>query len=97
MKEYLHTAGMSIPAQESTSEYVDGMSATDWIERAQLVLPGGVLGMGALTAGSSLVPLSASGTRITSADGKVYLDYTMGSGVLIHGYQPPYLAPAVHR
>ena len=88
---------MSIPSQESTSEYVDGMSATDWIERAQLVLPGGVLGMGALTAGSSLVPLSASGTRITSADGKVYLDYTMGSGVLIHGYQPPYLAPAVHR
>ena len=97
MKENLHLAGRSVPSHESNSEFVDVMSAADWIERAQSVLPGGVLGMGALTAGSSLVPLSASGTRITSADGNVYLDYTMGSGVLIHGYQPPYLASAVHR
>ncbi len=73
------------------------MSAADWMERAQLVLPGGVLGMGSLTTGSSLVPLSARGARITSADGNVYLDFTMGSGVLIHGYQPPYLASAIHR
>ena len=73
------------------------VSPADWIERARSVLPGGVLGMGALTAAGSLVPVSASGARITSADGNVYLDYTMGSGVLIHGYQPPYLAPAVHQ
>ena len=96
MKENLHLAGMSIPSQESNSDQVDVMSPADWMKKAQRVLPGGVLGMGALTAGSSLLPLSARGTRITSADGNVYLDYTMGSGVLIHGYQPPYLAAAIH-
>lgn len=58
-----------------------------WLAAAADVLPGGVLGTSTMPAELAVFPVAGDGCRLRSADGAEYVDYTMGSGVLLHGYR----------
>lgn len=66
-----------------------------WLDAAAAVLPGGVLGTSTMPAGLALLPVAGEGCRTRSIDGREYIDYTMGSGVLIHGYRPQNVLAAI--
>jgi glutamate-1-semialdehyde 2,1-aminomutase len=60
--------------------------------RAQQSIPGGVdspVRAFKAVGGTPLFIRSASGSRITDADGRAYIDYVMSWGPLIHGHAPP--------
>jgi glutamate-1-semialdehyde 2,1-aminomutase len=59
--------------------------------RAQHVIPGGVdspVRAFKAVGGTPLFIRSASGSRITDADGRSYIDYVMSWGPLVHGHAP---------
>lgn len=62
-------------------------SLADWLAAAAAVLPGGILGTSTMPRDAAVFPVAGEGCRLRSADGSWYVDYTMGSGVLIHGYR----------
>lgn len=70
-------------------------SLRQWLDAAASVLPGGVLGTSTLPDDVALLPLEGDGCRVRSVDGREYVDYTMGSGVLLHGYRPEAVLTAV--
>src|SRR5688572_17162830 len=66
--------------------------------RAQQILPGGVdspVRAFKAVGGTPLFIRSASGSHITDADGRRYLDYVMSWGPLIHGHAPRELVKAI--
>src|SRR6188508_2014975 len=66
--------------------------------RAQHVIPGGVdspVRAFKAVGGTPLFIRSASGSRITDADGRSYIDYVMSWGPLIHGHAPAGLTRAL--
>lgn len=63
-------------------------SLDDWLQVAAKVFPGGVLGTSTMPKDVAVFPVAGEGCRVRSADGTEYIDYTMGSGVLLQGYQP---------
>lgn len=71
-------------------------SGREWLSRADSVLPGGVLGTSQMPRTAQFIPVRAVGARLEDADGRQYLDYTMGSGALINGYAPPAVLDALH-
>lgn len=73
---------------------VDGNSF-ELLNRAIKVLPGGVLGRHPQPEGISHVPISGQGARIRNADGKEFIDYSLGGGSLILGYCHPGISEAV--
>ena len=67
-------------------------------ERAQTIIPGGVdspVRAFKAVGGTPLFIRSASGSRITDADGRSYVDYVMSWGPLIHGHAPASLVKAL--
>lgn len=70
-------------------------SVSSWKERADQVLPGGVLGTSLVPSEAQFVPVSGRGSHVLSASGTEYIDYTMGSGALLFGYQPPAVMEAL--
>ncbi len=81
---------------------VDGpVGATMW-ERADAVLPGGVmyLSRSADAAGRGVLPgfiASGDGCRVTDVDGKTYLDFLCANGPILLGYGHPVVDEAVAR
>lgn len=69
----------------------------DWLDVAAQILPGGVLGMSKLPSDVAMLPVHGDGCRVRSADGREYIDYTMGSGVLLHGYRPEHVVTAIRE
>jgi glutamate-1-semialdehyde 2,1-aminomutase len=68
--------------------------------RAQQILPGGVNSPVRAFKAVGATPLfirSASGARITDADGRSYIDYVMSWGPLIHGHAPKGLVKTVAK
>jgi glutamate-1-semialdehyde 2,1-aminomutase len=66
--------------------------------RAQQILPGGVnspVRAFKAVGGTPLFIRSASGARLTDADGRSYIDYVMSWGPLIHGHAPKGLIKAL--
>ena len=66
--------------------------------RAQTSIPGGVdspVRAFKAVGGTPLFIRSASGARITDADGRSYIDYVMSWGPLIHGHAPANLIKAL--
>lgn len=66
--------------------------------RAQQILPGGVNSPVRAFKAVGAAPLfirSASGARLTDADGRSYIDYVMSWGPLIHGHAPKALIKAL--
>ena len=67
-------------------------------DRAQNIIPGGVdspVRAFKAVGGAPLFIRSASGSRITDADGRSYIDYVMSWGPLIHGHAPRGLVKAL--
>jgi glutamate-1-semialdehyde 2,1-aminomutase len=67
--------------------------------RAQRSIPGGVdspVRAFKAVGGTPLFIRSASGSHITDADGRSYIDYVMSWGPLIHGHAPAGLAKALY-
>lgn len=81
----------------SMREILQEREARDWLDAAKQVLPGGVLGTSTMPADVAVVPIDADGCRVRSADGREYIDYTMGSGVLLHGYRPAHVLAAARE
>ncbi|MDE0347068.1 MAG: aminotransferase class III-fold pyridoxal phosphate-dependent enzyme [Boseongicola sp.] len=68
-------------------------SQTDWVARAQAVLPAG--GFGNFDPG--IVIREGRGARIWDEDGNAYVDYLIGSGPLVLGHGHPEVLEAVAR
>lgn len=73
----------------------DGGTAQGLLERARRVMPGGVLGTSQVSDEVGFVPSSGSGAHVRSVEGHEWLDYTMGSGALVLGYQPAPVLEAI--
>lgn len=76
------------------NDRVDGVIGQDLWDRADRVLPGGMiyLSRSARFAGDGVLPgfiASANGCRIKDADGKEYIDFLCGNGPNILGYRHP--------
>jgi glutamate-1-semialdehyde 2,1-aminomutase len=73
-------------------------TSTKLFARAQHVIPGGVdspVRAFKAVGGTPLFIRSASGSHITDADGRSYIDYVMSWGPLIHGHAPGGLVRAL--
>ena len=68
-------------------------SQTDWVARAQAVLPAG--GFGNFDPG--IVIREGRGARVWDEDGNEYVDYLIGSGPLILGHSHPEVLEAVTK
>lgn len=73
---------------------IDGPRGTDLWDRADRALPGGgiYLSRSADMAGRGVLPgfiASASGCRVTDADGRTYIDYLAANGPNLLGYRHP--------
>ncbi|MDE0211117.1 MAG: aminotransferase class III-fold pyridoxal phosphate-dependent enzyme, partial [Boseongicola sp.] len=68
-------------------------SQTDWVARAQAVLPAG--GFGNFDPG--IVIREGRGARVWDEDGNAYVDYLIGSGPLVLGHGHPEVLEAVAR
>lgn len=66
-------------------------SQTDWIARAQAVLPAG--GFGNFDPG--IVIARGEGSRVWDEDGRAYIDYLIGSGPMLLGHGHPEVMEAV--
>ncbi|MDW3222931.1 MAG: aminotransferase class III-fold pyridoxal phosphate-dependent enzyme [Paracoccaceae bacterium] len=66
-------------------------SQSDWIARAQRVLPGG--GFGNFDPG--IVIARGQGSRVWDVEGKEYIDYLIGSGPMLLGHGHPEVLEAV--
>ncbi|PYM21445.1 MAG: aspartate aminotransferase family protein [Candidatus Rokuibacteriota bacterium] len=73
------------------------MSQKDLLERADRVLPGGVLGGHRSGPGLEFVVKDARGPYLWDSDGKRYLDYLLGSGPMLLGHAHPAVVEAVQR
>src|SRR5882724_11729018 len=73
------------------------MSQRDLLERADRVLPGGVLGGHRSGPGLEFVVKDARGPHLWDADGKRYLDYLLGSGPMLLGHAHPAVVEAVQK
>ncbi len=74
-------------------------TSTRLFQRAQQTIPGGVnspVRAFKAVGGTPLFIRSASGSHITDADGRSYIDYVMSWGPLIHGHAPPGLVKALN-
>ena len=69
----------------------------DLIQRAERVLPGGVLGSHRSGAGLEFVVREARGPYLWDASGRRYLDYLLGSGPMVLGHAHPAVVAAVER
>ena len=76
------------------------MSAPNWFERAQAVIPGGVnspvRAFGSV-GGEPFFVARAYGSRIVDTDGREYLDYVQSWGASILGHAHPKVVEAVQR
>jgi glutamate-1-semialdehyde aminotransferase len=66
-------------------------SQSDWITRAQAVLPAGGFG----NFDPSVIIREGRGSRVWDEDGKEYVDYLIGSGPMILGHGHPEVLEAV--
>src|SRR5256714_15130177 len=73
------------------------MSQKDPLERADRVLPGGVLGGHRSGPGLEFVVKDARGPYLWDSDGKRYLDYLLGSGPMLLGHAHPAVVEAVQQ
>ena len=76
----------------------DSRKSAKLFARAQQIIPGGVnspVRAFKAVGGTPLFIRSASGSHITDADGRTYIDYVMSWGPLIHGHAPGGLVKAV--
>ena len=73
------------------------MSQRDLLERADRVLPGGVLGGHRSAPGLEFVVKDARGPHLWDADGKRYIDYLLGSGPMLLGHAHPAVVEAVQK
>jgi glutamate-1-semialdehyde 2,1-aminomutase len=64
-------------------------TTTDLLEQAGDLFPGGVLGSFALPPELAFVPVSGSGARLQTADGRELIDYVLGGGPMILGHRHP--------
>jgi len=67
------------------------------LERAERVMPGGVLASFTTPADVAFVVREAHGSTIINEDGRPYVDYVMGSGPLILGHRHPRVVEAIER
>ena len=72
-------------------------SAGDWAGRSWKVFPGGSLGEYNLPRELSIVLERGEGPRVYDAEGREYIDYTMGWGSVILGHSHPKIVEAVER
>lgn len=70
-------------------------SSSSYSERSRNIFPGGSLGEYNLPADLSTVLVSGAGCRVVDADGREYLDLTMGWGSLMLGHAHPAVVEAV--
>ena len=73
------------------------MSQKDLLDRANRVLPGGVLGGHKNALGLEFVVKDARGPYLWDADGKRYIDYLLGSGPMLLGHAHPAVVEAVQQ
>ena len=66
---------------------------SDWIERANAVLPGG--GFGNFDPG--IIIRDGKGSRVWDEDGREYIDYLIGSGPMLIGHGHEEVLDAVHQ
>ncbi|MEP1207194.1 MAG: aminotransferase class III-fold pyridoxal phosphate-dependent enzyme [Rhizobiaceae bacterium] len=66
---------------------------SDWIERANAVLPAG--GFGNFDPG--IIIRDGKGSRVWDEDGREYIDYLIGSGPMLIGHGHPEVLDAVHQ
>ena len=71
--------------------------ADDWAARSWKVFPGGSLGEYNLPRELSIVLDRGEGPRVYDAEGREYIDYTMGWGSVILGHAHPKVTEAVER
>jgi glutamate-1-semialdehyde 2,1-aminomutase len=67
----------------------------DWLERADAVLPGGLIGRAGLPRELRFVPAHGQGARIFDGDGRAYIDYLAGAGALVLGHAHPRVTAAI--
>ncbi|MEN6486750.1 MAG: aspartate aminotransferase family protein [Syntrophobacteraceae bacterium] len=73
------------------------LSSGDWSARSWNVFPGGCLGEYNLPRELSIVLVRGEGPRVYDAEGREYIDYTMGWGSVLLGHANPKIVEAVAR
>jgi glutamate-1-semialdehyde 2,1-aminomutase len=71
--------------------------AGDFVQRAQRVLPGGVLGSHRSGEGLEFVVKEGRGAYLWDTQGRRYIDYLLGSGPMVLGHAHPAVVEAVSR
>ncbi len=71
--------------------------SSEWGSRSWKVFPGGSLGEYNLPRELSVVLTRGQGSKVYDADGKEYIDYTMGWGSVILGHAHPRVCKAVKK
>jgi glutamate-1-semialdehyde 2,1-aminomutase len=72
-------------------------SSTDLLERAERVMPGGVMATYAMSSEVARVMSHGIGSYIYDLEGNRYIDYVMGSGPMIVGHCHPHVTAALQR
>src|SRR5213593_2621345 len=73
------------------------MDQSELLDKAARLLPGACLGMLALPPDLQLVLVRGRGSKVYDAAGREYLDYLLGSGLLLLGHARPEVVEAVQR
>jgi glutamate-1-semialdehyde 2,1-aminomutase len=66
-------------------------------ERAEKTIPGAALGSFALPESQRVIIESGSGSKVTDANGRTYVDYVLSSGPLLLGHAHPETVAAVQK
>jgi glutamate-1-semialdehyde 2,1-aminomutase len=110
-RDILHVAEQAIATLLSSKLVDDPISLTDGsgtnrmpqskqsdlVARAAQLMPGASLGVFALPDDQLLVIEKGEGSKVTDADGKVYIDYLLSSGPLLLGHAHPDIVEAVQK
>lgn len=72
-----------------------GTTDAQWLARADVVLPGGLIGRAGLPRELRFVPVRGEGARLFDRDGRAYVDYLAGAGALILGHAHPRVTAAM--
>ncbi len=73
------------------------MEHESFFSRAKRVIPGGIQSNYRKGAFSPTFFERANGVRLTTVDGKEFIDYNLGSGPAIHGYENEYLIRSIEN
>lgn len=81
----------------ATQENAASSVASDWLQRAHRVLPGGVIGTYVMPKKYETVIASGDGAYVVDVNGVSYIDYILGSGPMIAGHRHPKVLEAIRR